>query len=96
MIVPIKLGNNIVGCLEVANKRGQQEINDNDMSILEDISSEIASGLIAYEMKINIKKEFDLELKHVKGLMNESFNCFLIPMVNEINAIIMNILKAEK
>lgn len=34
MIIPIKLGNNAVGCIEVANKRGQSEFNDNDMYTL--------------------------------------------------------------
>ncbi len=47
-------------------------------------------------MKFNIKKEFDEELKHVKGLMNESYNTFLIPMVNELNQMVLKMLKAEK
>jgi predicted transport protein len=36
-------------------------------------------------MKYNIKKESEDELKYVKGLMNQSYNSFLIPMVAEIN-----------
>jgi len=36
-------------------------------------------------MKYNIKKESDEELRYVKGLMNQSFNTFLIPMISEIN-----------
>ena len=60
------------------------------------ISTELASGLISYEMKFNIKKEFDDELKHVKSLMNECYNTFLIPMINELSSTIMNIIKAEK
>ena len=47
-------------------------------------------------MKFNIKKEFDEELKHFKGLMNECYNTFLIPMVNEFSTYIMKLLKAEK
>jgi hypothetical protein len=47
-------------------------------------------------MKFNIKKEFDDELKHVKSLMNECYNTFLIPMINEFNQAIMSIIKAEK
>jgi hypothetical protein len=34
------------------------------------LCEEVASGLIAHEMKHNIKKEFDDELKYFKGLMN--------------------------
>jgi hypothetical protein len=60
------------------------------------LASEIASGLISYEMKFNIKKEFDEELKHVKGLMNETYNSFLIPMVNELNSTLLTLLNAEK
>ena len=96
MIVPIKLGNNAVGCLEISNKKGDSVMSDNDLETLELICGEIASGLISYEMKFNIKKEFDEELKHVKGLMNESYNSFLIPMVNDLNNTLMNIMKAEK
>jgi hypothetical protein len=96
LIVPIKLGNNAVGCLEISNKRGDSTMSDNDLETLELVCAEIASGLISYEMKFNIKKEFDEELKHVKGLMNESYNSFLIPMVNDLNTTLMNIMKAEK
>lgn len=52
--------------------------------------------MISYEMKFNIKKEFDDELKQVKGLMNECHNTFLIPMMNEFSTTVMHILKAEK
>lgn len=48
------------------------------------VCEEIAGGLVSYEMKFNIKKEFDDELKYVKGLMNESYNSFLIPIINEV------------
>lgn len=47
-------------------------------------------------MKFNLKKEFDLELKHIKGLMNESYNNFLIPIIKEFNSFIMNMIGAEK
>ncbi len=60
------------------------------------ICEEIAGGLISYEMKFNIKKEFDDELKHVKGLINETYNAFLIPIVNEMTNALLHILKSEK
>lgn len=47
-------------------------------------------------MKYNIKKESDEELKHIKGLMNQSLNQFLIPMIGEINNLCQQVLKAEK
>ena len=47
-------------------------------------------------MKYNIKKESDEELKHFKGLMNQSFNQFLIPMISEINQLCISVLKSEK
>lgn len=34
IIVPIKLGNNAIGCLEVANKKKAQEFTTNDMDFL--------------------------------------------------------------
>ena len=47
-------------------------------------------------MKHNIKKEFDEELKYFKGLMNQSYNTLMVPMVNEITTLIANVLQAEK
>ena len=96
LIVPIKLGNNAIGCLEVANKKRNGEFTTNDAQVLEDVTNSIASGLIAHEMKYNIKKESDEELRHVKGLMNQSLNSFLIPMISEGNALCQQVLKSEK
>lgn len=66
------------------------------MEMLTQITNEVATGLIAYEMKSNIKKEFDQELKRVKGLVNETYTAFLLPLVNELNQALMSVLKAEK
>jgi len=70
LICPIKLGNNAIGCIEVANKRKAQDFTTNDILLLKNICDQIANGLIAHEMKYNIKKESDEELRYVKGLMN--------------------------
>jgi GAF domain-containing protein len=37
LITPIKLGNNAIGCLEVANKKKVQDFTTNDMGILASI-----------------------------------------------------------
>ena len=47
-------------------------------------------------MKYNIKKEFDDELKYFKGLMNQSYHTFLVPMITEVAALVQSVLKAEK
>ena len=47
-------------------------------------------------MKYNIKKEFDEETKYFKGLMNQSYHTFLVPMMTEVTNIVQNMLKAEK
>ncbi|CDW76346.1 pas pac sensor protein [Stylonychia lemnae] len=96
MIIPIKLGNNAVGCIELANKKGTQEFTDHDQSIIQQICDEIARGLISYEMKFNIKKEFDEELKQVKGLMGETYQQILIPIVNDLSEMIRSLLQAER
>jgi hypothetical protein len=96
VIVPIKLGNNAIGCLEVANKKKNGEFTTNDISMLHSIADTIAGGLISHEMKYNIKKESDDELKYIKGLMNQTLNSFLIPMIGEITSLTQQILKAEK
>jgi|TARA_B110000305_G_C19399194_1_gene619176 GAF domain-containing protein len=85
LVAPIKLGNNAIGCLEVANKKKVQDFTSNDIGILKAVCDQISNGLIAHEMKYNIKKESDEELRYIKGLMNQSLNQFLIPMISEIN-----------
>ena len=47
-------------------------------------------------MKYNIKKEFDDQVKYYKGLMNQAYHTFLVPMVSEVNKVLQNVLKAEK
>jgi GAF domain-containing protein len=96
LFVPIKLGNHAIGCLEVANKKGSQDFTTNDFTIVSQLCEEIASGLIAHEMKHNIKKEFDDELKYFKGLMNQSYNTLLVPMLSEVSSVVATVLKAEK
>ena len=66
------------------------------MDFLQSVSDEISNGLISHEMKYNIKKESDEELRYIKGLMNQSFNQFLIPIINEINDLALQVLKSEK
>jgi len=56
--------------MEVANKRKNQDFTSNDISLLKAISDQISNGLISHEMKYNIKKETDEELRHTKGLIN--------------------------
>jgi hypothetical protein len=43
-----------------------------------------------------MKKEFDEETKHVKGVLNESYNQFLTPILTEISNMLMKTMKAEK
>ena len=95
-MTPIKLGNNAIGCLEVAHKKKVQDFTTNDIGILNSICDQISSGLIAHEMKYNIKKESDEELRYIKGLMNQSLNSFLIPMVSEITNLCVSVLKSEQ
>jgi len=78
----VKLGSNAIGCFEVANKKGNLDFTTNDLEVLSSVATELASGLISHEMKYNIKKEFDDELKYYKGLLNQSYNTFLIPMLS--------------
>jgi GAF domain-containing protein len=74
MLIPIKLGNHAIGVFEVANKKGTQDFTTNDYTLVMQLADEIATGLISHEMKYNIKKEFDDEVKYFKGLLNQSYN----------------------
>ena len=38
LIVPIKLGNNAIGCLEVANKKKVQDFTSNDIAVLQAVA----------------------------------------------------------
>lgn len=86
MLVPLKLGRNVVGCLEIANKRGTQEFTDHDQDILKMVSEQVAAGIISYEMRQQtvFKRETDDELKYQKGLLNESYNQFLAPIIADM------------
>ncbi len=66
------------------------------MSIIEMLSEEIANGLISYEMKHNIKKEIDEEVKYGKSLMKDSYNNFLLPIVSEMIGAFLNLLNADR
>ena len=96
LFIPIKLGNHAIGVFEVANKKHNQDFTSNDFTLLSHVADEIASGLISHEMKYNIKKEFDDQVKYYKGLMNQAYHIFLVPMITEANTIVQNVLKAEK
>lgn len=96
LFVPIKLGNHAIGCFEVANKKGLQEFTTNDFFLVSQICDEIASGLISHEMKYNIKKELDDEQKYFKGLMNQSYHSFLVPVAQEVTSLLQKLMKAER
>ena len=96
LFIPIKLGNHAIGVFEVANKKGSQDFTSNDFTLLSQVADEIASGLISHEMKYNIKKEQDEQVKYFKGLMNQAYHTFLIPMVTELSTSVSNVLKADK
>jgi len=96
LFIPIKLGNHAIGVFEVANKKHGQDFTSNDFTLLSQVADEIASGLISHEMKYNIKKEFDDQTKYYKGLMNQAYHTFLVPMITEVNQVLANVLKAEK
>ena len=70
LFVPIKLGSHAIGCIEVANKKAKQEFTSNDFALLQQVADETASGLISHEMKYNIRREFEDEIKYFKGLAN--------------------------
>ena len=88
LLIPIKLGNHAIGVFEVANKKGNQDFTSNDFTLLSQVADEIASGLISHEMKYNIKKEFDDQVKYYKGLMNQAYHTFLVPMVTEVTQVL--------
>ena len=64
--------------------------------MIEMLSEEIANGLISYEMKHNIKKEIDEEVKYGKSLMKDSYNNFLLPIVSEMIGAFLNLLNADR
>ena len=70
IFILIKLGSHAIGVFEVANKKSPQNFTTNDYTLVMQLADEIATGLISHEMKYNIKKEFDDEVKYFKGLLN--------------------------
>ena len=43
-----------------------------------------------------MKKEMDEETKYQKGMINESYNQFLAPILADVQIMLMKTLKAEK
>lgn len=67
------------------------------MESLKAISEQVAGGIISYEMRQQtLKREIDEELKYQKGLLNESYNQFLAPILADVSIMISKTLKAEK
>ena len=60
------------------------------------VAKELAHGFLQHEMKRNIKREFDAEVAQVRGLINETQNLFLKPMLSNLNQIICESLDCEK
>jgi len=47
-------------------------------------------------MKFNIKKEFDDEAKYFKGLLNQSYNQYFVPLALAVTLMIQRISKSDK
>ena len=96
LLVPIKLGSHAIGVFEIANKKSNQDFTSNDFTLLSQLADELAGGLISHEMKYNIKRELEEEVRYHKGLANQSYHQFLIPMVSDLTASARDLLKAQK
>ena len=94
--MPIKLGSHAIGVFEIANKKSNQDFTSNDFTLLSQLADELAGGLISHEMKYNIKRELEVEVRYHKGLANQSYHQFLIPMVSDLTASARDLLKAQK
>lgn len=60
------------------------------------ISEQVAGGIISYELKQSLKKEIDDEAKQAKGILNDTYNQFLTPILGEISTMLTKTLHAEK
>ena len=61
----------VAGVTTLLDYRGQKDAAGRTLEqSVAAVADEIASGLISHEMKYNIKKEFDDQVKYYKGLMN--------------------------
>ena len=64
--------------------------------MLAQVNEEIASGLISHDMKYNIRKEFDDEVRYFKGLLNQSYQSYFVPMAQEIIGMLTRVTGADK
>jgi len=67
------------------------------------LCEQVAGGLITFRTQITgyysrglLKKELDDETKHAKGLLNDSYNQFLAPILAEVANMLSKTLKSEK
>ena len=61
------------------------------------VSEQIASGIISFELRhTTLKKEIEDEVKSQKGVLLESYNQMLGPILNEVSVLLTKHLQAEK
>ena len=95
LCVPLQIGNQCIGCIEVANKLNL-DYTEHDLKLMNTISKELAIGAITQFNKeskaelIKVKNEFE---GRVKQIANESL---LTPLLKNLLIILGELFKCEK
>lgn len=93
--IPLKVGSQCIGCIEVANKR-VTDFSEDDYSLVECVAREIAAGTFTLsfsqikDTKSKVENEFKENVSHVA---NENL---LSPLLKNVLIILADYFKSEK
>jgi len=95
LCVPIRMEKTALGVLELINKKAGN-FSEQDLRFVTLVANQIASGLVAYEMKSNIRAEMEKEAAKKKEIVSKSQDLFMNPTVNYLCQTVSQLLNSER
>lgn len=94
LCVPIKLGSQVVGALQLLNKR-RGSFTDSDMNLLRLSTSMIAPGLSPPALHTVMRAAFSREREAMKSILNQKRKALLAPLNSEVMKAVAQVLDCE-
>ena len=96
VIVPIKLNNHCIGCLEVANKLNAGTFSASNLKALSLISLELASGVFLFAQRDRIQTYRAKEIEYKEQVAQNTKEAFLRPLIRNYMKLVADIYYADK
>jgi len=95
LCAPIRLGGRVLGCVELMNK-SRGEFTDDDLRMVENLSSLIAPGLTSSRLHQQMKQQQQNEKRVLQQAISGDKQRFMSPLVREIMKSVAQILETER